>query len=333
MRLGITLPGERPEAGRIDAIERRDLRQDVPPRIVGGAARRPRARDRVDLELREGRRRHQPLVRIDLGPGRVIDGQELRLVEQDHLFELVVEVDQELPVARHETASLDAHVLVGVGNAVAPGRLEIADRAAAQEVGHELELLPVPAGGPLAVQLLDREDAIGLDPDLGLQDTARPADRDRVGLLHRAEAHPDDRRILRQVAVVARDLDLLVERTGANLDLGAKPHPVAAQPFEPHPEPVIGRFVLVAQEARAAASVQIQDIDPAVAVEVGRGGRARPLLARKAPGEDQPAVAEVFPELSSLGPQHVQIEVAVVVVVQDAGAEARSGRQRAEQLR
>ena len=132
----------------------------------------------------------------------MIHDQELGLVEHDDLFELVVEIQNVLAVARHELFSLDEHVLVGVGCVVPARGDQVAVGGAAQEIRDKFKFLAIPrieqrTGRSLPVQFLDPDDAIRGGIDFALQDAARPPHRYRIGLGCRIQPDPHDRAFLR----------------------------------------------------------------------------------------------------------------------------------------
>ena len=124
----------------------------------------------------------------------MIDDDQLGAVEVDHLLELVDHAQLPGPVPRRQTRAGNLDVLVRVRDAPATRLLQVADRAAPEEVGDESHGGAVPgvedrAGGPLPVELRDRLLPAHGNVDLVLEDTPRPHQPHVVEMVTGAEAH------------------------------------------------------------------------------------------------------------------------------------------------
>ena len=294
-------------------VDMLELPEDVVAAVVAGGGGRTQPGQGAGLELRVRRRRQEPLVRVHLEPGGMVDGDQRGGVEVDDLLELVGRLQDVAAFLGHQLP--DAHVLVVVGGVVLPRRREVADDTSPEEVGHEAEAVAVPgvedgAGGPLAVQLHEVEPLPRRRRQLGLPDPARPQDANELDRVRRAQAEGEARR----GAAAPAQLPFLLVAAGLDLHLGAETVEVAVQTAEADADPAA---------ARGGVGVQLPvgpDVDVAVAVEVLEQDQpGGPCGAQSRIGRTE-AAAGALQEADSALSEGNEVEVAVVVDVGGADA-------------
>src|SRR4051812_31810832 len=229
---------------------------------------RTRTTDRVELE--RGWPGAKPFVGINLDVLRMIDGDELRTIQEHRLFELVRDAHLVLAVARAKLLGADADVFVRVGRVPLPGGNPVAHLAAAEKVRHELEPGPVPgkeerARRGLAIQLRDLHRPFG---ELRLQDAGWPqhahAFRRRATAKSEQQIGRADRRRRR------RRLEPSPQCAGTELDLRADTAAVADPRRQLHADRRVPAAAVVAPDAyRFVAGRRDQDIAVAVVVDIG----------------------------------------------------------------
>ncbi len=141
----------------------------------------------------------EALVGVDAHPGGMIDHYQLQVVQVGDLVHRLCDVQHVMAVLQGKLPGLDLDRLLRARRSGAAVGFQLAHRAGAEEVGHKLEALAVPAendgtGGAFAVVLHDAHVAT-LRPHFGLKHIVRPPYADRLALGMPAEAQ--DERLLR----------------------------------------------------------------------------------------------------------------------------------------
>ena len=110
----------------------------------------PRARGRVRRRCEHGSARgerrivEESLVGIDVGPTRMIDRDQPKLIDKIDLFHGLAEAHAEIAIARFELRAVNLDPLVGIGCVLRRRRNPMADDPRADHVRDEFVLFPVP---------------------------------------------------------------------------------------------------------------------------------------------------------------------------------------------
>ena len=203
----------------------------------------------------------------------MIYGHQPQLIEQNHLFQLVVQRDGELSVSQPDRFSFQLDVLIRIRIVVAVGRDQITVGATAQKIGLEPVAGAVPhvedrTAGALPVQFLDADGAIEALVQLGLQNAAGPQQANDFGIFHRTQAEVGRGRTLTQETVTCIDFLFLTQPIGPDLNFGAHPWLVAGGAGQLYLEPVVGVTSVIAQQQRSRPVHGCQNIQIAIPVIV-----------------------------------------------------------------
>ena len=197
VRLRVSLEGKEGEVVHIVPVHSRELRGHVPSarRSRGSrVGRSPPVPDRDQSRVGIRRPRHQAFPRKDVHILRVVHHPQRRPVVEDDLFELVHPPHLVSPVPRNQGKRFHLHDFGGIRKVVRIGGQEVAERAAAQKIGHKADPLPVPrvedgAGRALPVQFLDGRHRLRRHVQLDLLHPSRPEESNVVG--RQRSAHPE----------------------------------------------------------------------------------------------------------------------------------------------
>src|ERR1039457_542498 len=219
-------------------------------------------------ELRE-RRRLKLLIGYDIDRRRMIQRDQLDLVDVGDLAQFLRDADFVLPVAGLQPLGGDGDVLVVIHREILPIARTGAQWGYAQHVGDELETLAVPgedhgARPGESRRLFDNAHAV--DGELGfvLDQTVRPSDAYGVYLSTRTQAETYGRASINS---------LLIEGAGFDLDLGIQRQFGILHSGQPDFDPVtvVGSDVVPPHEC--AVLRQGHAVQAAVPGEIGHGGR------------------------------------------------------------
>ncbi len=208
----------------IPLILRQQLRKHAPPRVIdrGRGIDAPRHAKQSELGIR---RPFEFFVREDLRTGRMIDRQQLNLIDVRDLAELLSDPDIVLPVDHRERLPGNRHVLIMIHREVRALAVARAQRRDAQHVGDELHFASVPGpdhrtGSRQPLRFLIRVSVIGSLPGLVLNQTVRPGDADGVDrrIIPDIENQRHARVPLLPVQIPGFDFDLGVLREFQTLD-------------------------------------------------------------------------------------------------------------------
>ena len=268
MLLGIAPDAAEAEAVGPGPVDRAQTIEHVAAVVLPGPRRR--ARVAHGLEREGPRRRGHPLARKHPHVFGMLDRQQARPVEVEHLLELVGHAQLDPSVAGADTLPGQAHVLLGVGRVAEAGGQPGAHLPPAQEIRHELEPGSVPgeqerAGRGLAVQLDEREHGRGRVRQLRLEDPRGPEDPDRIRLLACAQAEHHVGGGHRRRG--GRGFDPLAQASRSHVHLGPDAVPAADPALEAHLERAVGA-ALGASQCPAFPAGQHQ-------IDAGRPRRGR----------------------------------------------------------
>ena len=250
-----------------DAVDRPDRLRPVDAVVAHRPNQPPGRSEPPNLGRRKGFR-HELVGRMDLDVERMIDGQELDLIEVQHLAELVGDLQDIGAIARLKDSRVaEQDDLIRVRRQKNLSSQRQSDGRVAQQVGHETKPTPIPgvqkrarSGGYVLFQNRQRRRG-QLHVDPVLHHTVGP--EGLQGIQVRQSAEPD-------FNGKPRDGSGKKAPAIAQLDVRSDPAGVGLDGREPNLELTVEVPTLVTQDAKLRARRQEQQIRVAVPIDVQR---------------------------------------------------------------
>src|ERR1035438_10402518 len=258
------------EAIRIGAVAMQQARQHVAALVVARAHGVNAPLHAEQAELGEGRR-FELVVGEDLDRGRMVDRDELHLVEIGNLAQLFGDADFIAPIHGLQRLAGNLHVFVVIDGEVTAIARGCAQRRHSKHIRDEAELTAIPgedygAGAGEALRFLILDGFVDGLLRLVLDQAVGPGDAHGVGDF--VGIHAEQKR---DAAVDA----LLITGAGLDLDLRAGRQLHILDAIEARQQPVVMGLGGVLQQVQGAIARDQRHVGAAIAIEIGLDGSHR----------------------------------------------------------